>query len=88
MCKGLIIKFKENMKKIILILVVLLLSLITFSQTKLHDHIDRLVLNPIWLGRYHARPRPAAAPVNLAALHRIIDGVAAGIAGDIANLRA
>ena len=39
-------------------------------------------------GRLHARPRPAAAAVHLAALHREVDVVAAGIAGDDLHLGA
>src|SRR5262249_29619906 len=44
-------------------------------------HGDRLVVDPALVGRQHARPRPAAASLHLAALHGERDIVAAGIAG-------
>src|SRR5262245_16414971 len=44
--------------------------------------MNDLLLIPAHAGRLDARPRPAAAPADLAALHRDADIVAARIAGD------
>ncbi len=57
------------------------------SKRKLHDDVDQSVLEPVGFGRNHAGPSPAAAPVDFAALHRIVDVVAAGITRNIADLR-
>ena len=54
-------------------------------QIELHQHVD--LRQPVLLA-LEARPRPAAAAVDLAALHREIDVVAARIAGDELDLGA
>ena len=51
-----------------------------------HDHF--LVVDPRFVRRLHARPRPAAAAVDLAALHRHDHVVAARIAFDDLEMRA
>ncbi len=57
-------------------------------ERQLHQDVDRLVVDPALVRRQHARPRPAAAALHLAALHRQRDVVAARIAGDDLELGA
>ena len=54
-------------------------------QIELHQHVD--LRQPVLLA-LQARPRPAAAAVDLAALHGEVDVVAARIAGDELDLGA
>ena len=51
-------------------------------ERKLDQDGELLVVEPSLVRRLHARPRPAAAALHLAALHREPDLVAARIAGD------
>ena len=57
-------------------------------EGELRQDGDRLVVEPALVRRQHARPRPAAASLHLAALHGHRDVVAAGIAGDDLELGA
>ena len=57
-------------------------------QRKLDQHVEPLLGDPGAVGRLHARPRPAAAALHLAALHREHDIVAARIAADDLHLGA
>ena len=58
------------------------------SQRDLHQNEDLLLGEPVRLGRLPRCPRIRAASAHLAALHREVDVVAAGIAGDDPELRA
>ena len=51
-------------------------------ERELRQHGDRLVVDPAFVCRQDARPRPAAASLHFAALHGHRNVVAAGIAGD------
>ncbi len=57
-------------------------------QRELDEHNHALVFDPGPVRRFHARPRPAAASLHLAALHRQNDVVAARIAFDDLKMRA
>ena len=57
-------------------------------ERHLHEHGDRSVVEPSFMGREHARPRPAAAALDLAPLHGQSDVVAAGIAANDLELGA
>ena len=52
------------------------------AQRELGEKVDLLAFDPFAAGRLHARPRPAAAAADLAALHRQQHFVAAAIAAD------
>src|SRR5262249_14951257 len=51
-------------------------------ERELHQDGDLVVGHPGLAGGLYARPRPAAATVDLAPLHREVDVIAARIAGD------
>ena len=53
-----------------------------FDRADLQENVDRLVLQPVGLGRAQRGERHAAAPVRLAGLHGHERLVLAGIAGD------
>ena len=57
-------------------------------ERELHQDGELLLVEPFLVGRFHARPRPAAAALHLAALHGEADLVAARIAGDDLHLGA
>src|SRR2546423_3567873 len=59
-----------------------------FRQPHLEQHVDPLAVEPGLVRRPHRGPRPAAAALHLAALHRQIDVVAARIAGNDLELGA
>jgi len=57
-------------------------------QRHLRQNDDLLARDPVGPCRHHARQRPAAAALNLAAFEREADVIAAGIAGDDLELGA
>src|SRR5580692_5276131 len=57
-------------------------------ERHLHEHRDRSVVEPSFIGREYARPRPATAALDLAPLHGQSDVVAAGIAANDLELGA
>src|SRR5260370_33006224 len=57
-------------------------------ERHLHEHRDRSVVEPSFMGREHARPRPAAAALDLAPPHGQSEVVAAGIAANDLELGA
>jgi hypothetical protein len=60
----------------------------TLVERELDQHDHFLLVDPRFVRRLHARPRPAAAAIDLAALHRHHHVVAAGIAFDDLEMRA
>src|SRR5207247_8308100 len=53
-----------------------------------HQELDGAILDPLRVVALDRGPRPATARLDLAALHRERDVVAAGVAGDELQLRA